>query len=351
MSPHERSSEFPCFGSTCGLRVGSNDERDAIAAIAAGRALLTRWHARFSRFIPDSELSRLNDDPREQVPVSPLMARLIRAIRDAGEFSDGLVDGTLLEAIERGGYTEDLQVGIPLARTLAMAPARAPARPSLAARWRQLELDEQLGVLRRRPGVRIDSGGLAKGLFADLIASSLRSHERFVVDCAGDLAFGGIGGVLRPVQVQSPFDGAIVHTLHLRAGGVATSGIGRRSWFGHDGAPQHHLLDPATGAPAFTGLAQVTALAPSALEAEVRAKAALLSGPKDAERWLPHGGVLVGEDGGVVVAPAGRRLSGAFILARHAGARAAGQQRAGEGQGRADRRDRTGAAGAAGRRG
>ena len=43
-----------------------------------------------------------------------------------------------------------------------------------------------------------------------------------------------------------------------------------------------------------------TALAPTALEAEVLAKAALLSGPAGAHRWLrDHGGLTVREDGEV----------------------------------------------------
>ena len=88
---------------------------------------------------------------------------------------------------------------------------------------------------------------------------------------------------------------------------MATSGIGRRSWLGSDGRPAHHLLDPATGRPAFTGLVQATAVAPSALQAEVRAKAALLAGPREAARWLPDGGVLVLDDGSHrVLAPAPR---------------------------------------------
>jgi thiamine biosynthesis lipoprotein len=77
---------------------------------------------------------------------------------------------------------------------------------------------------------------------------------------------------------------------------VATSGIGRRSWIGEDGRPAHHLLDPATGRPAFTGIVQATALAPSALEAEVLAKAAILRGPGTPRDALPHGGVLVYDD-------------------------------------------------------
>jgi thiamine biosynthesis lipoprotein len=103
--------------------------------------------------------------------------------------------------------------------------------------------------------------------------------------------------------VESPFDGSILHTFALADGGVATSGIGRRSWTAADGRPAHHLLDPATGLPAFTGVVQVTALAPTAIEAEVLSKAALLSGPDGAERWLPHGGVVVPDDGRFFVVP------------------------------------------------
>jgi hypothetical protein len=73
--------------------------------------------------------------------------------------------------------------------------------------------------------------------------------------------------------------------------------LGRRSWLDRGGRPAHHLLDPATGRPAFTGLVQVTALAPSALMAEVYAKAAILSGPHGAPAWLPHGGVIMRDDG------------------------------------------------------
>lgn len=58
------------------------------------------------------------------------------------------------------------------------------------------------------------------------------------------------------------------------------------------------MLDPSTGEPAFTGLVAVTALAPTALEAETLAKAAFLSGPAGARRILSRrGGILVAEDG------------------------------------------------------
>jgi len=106
------------------------------------------------------------------------------------------------------------------------------------------------------------------------------------------------------VRVDDPFGRGVLHELELAAGGVATSGIGRRSWIAPDGRPAHHLLDPSTGRPAFTGVVQATALAPTALDAEVRAKAAVLAGPIDGRRWLSRAGVLVLDDGcHEVVAP------------------------------------------------
>jgi thiamine biosynthesis lipoprotein len=281
------SATFACFGSTCAVHADPAGARRA-------RAQLLEWHDRFSRFNASSELSRLNRDPRAAVPVSPTMAKLVRAVIEAAERTGGLVDGTLAGEIEAAGYRTDLGASLPLGLSLRLAPARRPARPRPDARWRELRLED--GVLHRPPGVAIDGGGLAKGLFADLIAGGL--DGTFAVDCAGDVR---LGGTPRPVHVASPFGGEPLHTFMLGDAGVATSGIGRRSWLGPDGRPAHHLLDPATGRPAYTGVVQATAIAPTALEAEWRAKAAVLAGPERAGEWLAHGGVVVLDDGTHVV--------------------------------------------------
>ena len=107
------------------------------------------------------------------------------------------------------------------------------------------------------------------------------------------------------MQVAGPFEAGFLHVFSLESGAVATSGVGKRSWLDADGRPAHHLLDPASGRPAFTGIVQASAIAPSGVEAEWRAKAALLSGPSGAKRWLPHGGLLVYDDADFeLVAPA-----------------------------------------------
>jgi thiamine biosynthesis lipoprotein len=225
------------------------------------------------------------------------MARLAEAVRDAGALTAGLVDGTLLAQVQDAGYRSDLGEPLDLRRALALAPPRRRARPNSRRGWEQIQYDAETGMLTRPAGLMLDSGGLAKGLFADVLAETLYGHESFAVNCAGDLALGGYGDLERPIEVQSPFDGGTLHTFKARHIGVATSGIGRRSWLDDHGAPAHHLLDPSTGLPAFTGIVQVTALAPSALLAEIHAKAALLAGPGRAHGWLTQGGLIVYDDG------------------------------------------------------
>ncbi|MEA2171635.1 MAG: FAD:protein transferase [Solirubrobacteraceae bacterium] len=297
---NESSSVFGCFGAQCGVWVmGEGAGGTAASAVADIERTLLGWHERFSRFIGDSELSRLNRDPRVEVPVSGVMARFVAAALSAAEASGGLVDPTLLYDLEHAGYSRDLSGSpVPLRMALELAPARMPAAASPTASWRDVSVDLDRKVVRRPPGVGLDSGGVAKGFFADVLAGSLRSHLAYAVDCAGDLR---IGGLAREVHVASPFDHSTLHTFVVSEMGVATSGIGKRSWLDGDVRPAHHLLDPMTGRPAYTGVVQATALAPSALEAEWRAKAALLSGPAGAPSWLPHGGVLVLDDGTHVV--------------------------------------------------
>jgi thiamine biosynthesis lipoprotein len=300
-SPEHRHT-FDCFGGRCTVIVAdAARSADAAAAAAMARRALLAWHQRFSRFDPHSELSGLNCDPATTVAVTPLMRRVIEAALRAARDTGGLVDFTLADEIELAGYAHHFDgEGADLRATLAAAPPRAPAAPHPDQRWRRVTLDPRTGTVRRPPGLRIDVGGIAKGVFADELATMLEGFDAYVLDCAGDIRVGGRAGAVRPVHIAGAVGTERLHTVALRSGAVATSGISRRSWIGPDGRPGHHLLDPCTGAPVFTGVVQASALAPTAAQAEVLAKAAILSGPERAAQWLRHGGVIVFDDGGYV---------------------------------------------------
>ena len=284
----EVARTFECFGGRCSVRVVDRDSDAALAAVRDARSTLLGAHRTLSRFDAESELSRLNRDPRSVVPASPLMRRLVAAALTAGLRSGGLVDATLVDEIEAAGYAESRVFG-----GGGEAPPPHPAAASPRAGWCELTVDEGARTVSRPPGVRIDPGGIAKGLLADLVGESLAGFDSFAVDCCGDLRVGGIAGRPRAIAVDDPAGGAPLHQLKIADGAVATSGITRRAWTDDRGRPAHQIIDPASGRPAYTGVLQVTAVAPSGLLAETLAKSALLSGPDGAEAWLPYGGVIV----------------------------------------------------------
>lgn len=304
-APTSVDREFPLMGTHMRVVVGT-PVRDGLPApdeaADAVMAFLEDYDARLSRFRPDSELSRLNADRREAVPASPLLRDAVRAALWAAERTNGLVDPTILDDLEDVGYAESWNPDrrLDLREALSAVPADRPGTPDTDDRWRRLRVDDEAGTISRPTGLRIDTGGTGKGHAADRAAELLAGFGAWAVDCGGDLRIGGESGLLRDVQVEHPFTGETLTTLRVREGAVATSGLRSRIWRGEAGRVRHHLLDPSTGEPAFTGLVAVTALAPTALEAEALAKAALLSGPGGAAAVLhTHGGVTVGADGAV----------------------------------------------------
>jgi thiamine biosynthesis lipoprotein len=292
MSEPPRELAFAAMGTQVRLLAAAD------APLAGARAELEALAAALTRFDPASELSALNADPRPVVPASPVLRCGVRAALAGARATGGLADPTLLGALERAGYARSLanRPRAAAGAALAAAPARRAARPAPEQAWRRVWVDDAAGTIGRPPGLRLDLGGSAKGLIADRLVARLSPHGPCAVDCGGDVAVSGS----HAVHLLHPLTGEPVHVLALRDGAAATSGIAARTWWGADGRPSHHLLDPATGTPAWTGVLSATALAPSAALAEALAKAALLAGPIAGRALLrPRGGVLVLDDGSV----------------------------------------------------
>lgn len=304
----ETARRFDCFGSSVGIYAASRDRDRDERAVKEGSRRLLDIHARLSRFLPDSELSTLNQDPRRQVPATHLMLCFARAVRSAGMLSDGLVDATCLQALLDAGYSRSLEPaeGPTLQKLLGPDRRHVPATPDPAENWRAVTVDERTSTVSRPPGVLIDSGGIAKGLAADLVGADLRGCSTWAVDCGGDILIGGCAGLPRNVDVDDPFGGPPLRTFEITGGAIATSGIGRRTWRRADGSRAHHLIDPGSGLPADTGIVQATALGRTCFEAEVLAKTALLSGPERGPAVLIHGGLIVLDDGTTELARAER---------------------------------------------
>jgi thiamine biosynthesis lipoprotein len=299
---HER--RFDLFGSHVRLLIGEPLHAGLPSPEAMGVQIeffLRLLHKKLTRFDPSSELCTLNADPHHARAVSPTLASAVGAALWAARRSQGLIDPTLLTELEDAGYATS-RAGLPpasLEEALLAAPVRSPAAPRRDRPWAEIEVSSETCVVTRPPGTRIDSGGTGKGLAADLAAERLAGYASFVVDAGGDVRLGGERPPRRLVRIDHPTSDQPAHQLSLERRAVATSGIKTRLWRQGDGFA-HHLLDPSTGDPAWTGVIQATSLGGTALEAETLAKMAYLAGPEQAARILTErGGLIVRDDGSV----------------------------------------------------
>jgi thiamine biosynthesis lipoprotein len=250
---------FEALGGDCEIyAIGIGAER-----LTKGEIWVHEMHDRLTRFSPTSELSRFNASAGQWADVGPLLESLLRECLRAHELSRGLVNAAVLPALLAAGYTRTFSEG-PTAVTASVVP---PALPEV--------LEVRPGSARLRQGTSIDLGGIAKGWLADRLAAELGPNS--LVNLCGDLFArgGGETGDGWPVGMGGK-------TVLLLDMGAATSGTRKRAW----GADLHHLIDPRTGLPSRSDLAEASVIARSGADAEIFAKTALLLGSIKAEEYL-----------------------------------------------------------------
>jgi FAD:protein FMN transferase len=265
---------FRAMGTSCAVAVTtcSASDRRTRRALAAGQAEVEACERALSRFDPASDLSRLNGARGNWVEIDKRLLESLAAALRARELTDGRFDPTILPALVAAGYDRTFD-------ELAERPARA------VGDWRagaQVEIDAEFGRARVEPGAAVDLGGIGKGFSAARALAAMQSVwpglPGGLVDLGGDIALDGEtpdGGPWRVAIADARTPETILGILALESGGVATSGRDRRR-FG-PGGTLHHLIDPATGAPALVGPLTVTLVASDAAEAESHATALAVS--------------------------------------------------------------------------
>jgi FAD:protein FMN transferase len=269
MSPELTTRHFDALGATCELlSVGSGQ-----AALQRCEQRIRDGEARFTRFLRDSELAGLNASDGRYVPVSPEMFAMLQAALWAFKESEGLVNAAVLPALAAAGYDRPFRQG--LTEPSVLYPTQLPPLPEV------LLLDQATRSAALAPGAALDLGGIAKGALADILIDELGDNA--VCNLGGDLRIRGAGPEGDGWHIGL-CDGSLVA---LRDGAVCTSGISKRRW-GHS---MHHLIDPRTGMPAKTDLAEVSVVTDSALRGEVYAKTAVLLGAAMGIAFLEARGV------------------------------------------------------------
>ncbi len=312
---------FAVFGTTAVLLV--TDPGVLGRARALADAELAAVDRAANRFRPDSEISRLNRAAGAgPLAVSGLLAELIGQALRAAELTGGAVDPTCGQALAAAGYDRDFGL-IRDGGARQGAPRRArPRVPGAHA----VRLDASGRVVRLDDGARLDLGATAKAWAADrcadLIASALACGV--LVSLGGDIAVAGPppdgGWRVRVTDDHAAGPDSPGQVVTITSGGLATSSITVRAWT-LAGQPRHHIIDPATGAPAAGCWRTVSVSAGTCTDANIAATAAIVKG-ESALAWLASAGLparLVRHDGAVVTAsgwpgdnaqPATRRRAG-----------------------------------------
>jgi thiamine biosynthesis lipoprotein len=303
MAADTAAQAFRAMGSDCHLIVVGGPGSALDAALRRIDDLEQRW----SRFIPTSDISRLNAAGGRPVTVGADTADLVSRALVARRLTRGAFDPTVLGDVIRAGYATSFD-------------ERHPPTVAGVNDMRQGTVSVDGARVTLAPSTGFDPGGIGKGLAADVVVTLLRDlgADGACVNVGGDVRVWGAGptGAGWSVAIDHPWRREPLAVVGLDDGAVATSTTLRRRW-STDGRPSHHLIDPATGCPSTSGIALVSVIAGDAWIAEVVAKAALLAGPThcfDLVAEAHFDAIAVTDDGDVRTTPGvGRHTDGANV--------------------------------------
>jgi thiamine biosynthesis lipoprotein len=293
---------FSVFGTTATLLV--SDPAAVRAARAVADAELAAVDRACSRFRADSELSRLNAAGGRPVAVTGLFADILEVALRAAQLTGGDVDPTCGRALSNIGYDRDFAVLLAAGDTAERRPGPARRVPG----WRSVQLDRPLRQVRLHRGAQLDLGSTAKAWAADRCATMIaaRTGSGVLVSLGGDIAVAGpppgAGWRIRVTDDHAASPDAPGQTVTIAAGGLATSSTTVRTW-AVGGQRMHHIIDPATGAPARSCWRTVSVAAGSCVDANTATTAAIIRSAA-ALSWLRDAGLparLVRDDGSVEV--------------------------------------------------
>jgi len=243
---------------------------------------LRRLEAEWSRFLPDSDISRFNTSSDGWLSVAPDTLTLIETMQLAASITDGAYDPTMVNEILRAGYCcsidDDTRVGVTI---------DLPC-PELTVA--DVTVDRHTGRVFSPRGLGLDPGGIGKGLAADIVVETLLEAGTggALVTIGGDLAAGGEAPASSGwcVAIEDAFDKSREQcVVMLGRGGVATSSTRSRRWL-QSGVARHHILDPGARGCSETSLAAVTVVAATGWLAEAHSTAAMLAGSDGVVSYL-----------------------------------------------------------------
>lgn len=288
------------MGTLVSITAVATTDATAQAAINAGFKEIKRLEQILSTWIPESELSQVNQAAgRQPVSVSRETLELVIKSLEIARVTDGGFNIAVGPAVEAWSVTERQRI-----------PSEAELQHlKPLVDWSSIHLNEEARtIFLPRVGMRIDVGGIGKGYTADRAAWAMKEAGAIggVVALSGDInTFGTLPGARGfPTGIKHPRqEGRLLAILDLKDEAISTAGDYER-FFERDGVRYHHILDPQTLQPA-RACQSVTVIAKEGVLADGLDTGIFVLGPERGmalvERLPDVEAVIVDHEGRVLV--------------------------------------------------
>lgn len=285
------------MGSIANLTVVSADASGARRALTAAFDRMQALETIFSRFQPESWLSRLNRTGSVRGTPPEFRAVIDHAVT-VSDLTDGAFDITVepLLALYRAA-----------ARSGTSADADAVTAAHALVDYRAIDIrGDQVRLLR--PGMALTLDGIAKGYVIDEGIRTLEAYglAKAMVEVGGDLH--ACGPEPWRIGIQSPHAArdTVSRVVEIRNQAMTTSGDYISTFT--DDRSLHHILDPRTGL-SPTELSSVSVTAASACTADALSTALMVMGAESGLRVLQRlenvSALFIGKNGRVTASSHG----------------------------------------------
>lgn len=252
-------------------------------ALEAARAEIEELESLWSVTDEDSDIYALNQSGGKTVEVDEKTAELLSfALKMAAE-TDGALEPTVYPVLLAWGFTTE--------------EYRIPDRETIERLLKNVDYEKVVrsgSQVHMEPGMMLDLGSVGKGYAGDLLARLLKEKgvESALLDIGGNIQTVGNkpDGSLWRLGLRDPFSEGMFGTIAVGECAAVTSGAYERFFIGEDGKRYGHILNPATGYPAESGLASVTVIAEEGRLCDALSTALYVMGAeKAAAYWKTHG--------------------------------------------------------------
>ena len=251
----------------------------------------------------NSEIWALNHSGGNWVELSEDTREILSRGLELCALTDGALDITAYSAVQAWGFPTGVY--------------RVPDEAELerlvgTIDYTQLELDEQTGQARLPEDMSLDLGAVAKGRLGEVLSQDLKELgvTSALLELGGNIQTVGTkpDGSRWRVGIQDPNsqEGGYLAIVEVADQAVVTSGDYQR-YFEQDGQTYCHIMDPATAAPADSGMDSVSIVGSDGTVCDALSTALFVMGEeKGAQFWKDHPeldfeAIFVSQDGTIAV--------------------------------------------------